>query len=157
MGVEVSRKLLATVLGTAIEEAAFVFTEDTDEPPPFEREVMEARLAYRGPQDGELLLAAAPSFAATLAANLLGEEEGGAVATGDDQDALGELLNMIAGAAVIELFGQGASYTLGLPSVRLVSPAEHHRALAAATAAATMVDEDGRRIDLAAVVGGAEA
>jgi hypothetical protein len=153
MTAEPSRELLAQTLGSALEEAAFVFAEDTAEPPAFEGRVIEARLSFSGPKDGELVLAVAPRFASMVAANLLGEDEGGAEATGDDSDAVGELLNMIAGTFVVELFGE-ATCRLGLPRVSQVPSEGHERAVAAADAASTMVDEDGNRVDLSLHMGG---
>ncbi len=152
MPAELSPDLLAQALGHTLEEAAFVFAEATSEPPPFQGEVIEARLAYAGEHAGEFLLASPAGFAATLAANLLGEDEGGASVTGDDLDAVGELLNMIAGKLAVDLFGPDAPCKLGLPRVQRVSPEEHERAVAAARAVATMVDEEGRRIDLSSFV-----
>ena len=152
MPAELSPALLAQSLARTLEEAAFVFAESTDDPPPFEGDVIEARLAYSGGHTGELVLASPRDLAATLAANLLGEDEGGASVTGDDLDALGELLNMLAGALVAELFGPEAGCKLGLPHVRSVSAEEHARELAAARAVATLVEEEGRRIDLSATV-----
>ncbi|MFL5302515.1 MAG: chemotaxis protein CheX [Anaeromyxobacteraceae bacterium] len=146
---EITRELLENVLTRTLEEAAFVFAEATDAPPQHERTLVEARLAYTGVEAGELTLAAPASLAATIAANLLGEDEGGASTTGDDEDAIGELLNMIAGVVVVELFGEDAACQLGLPRVRRIGPDAHARTLATATAAATMVEEEGRRIDLA--------
>ena len=154
---DLSSDLLAQALGQTMEEAAFVFAEATSEPPPFDGDVIEARLTYAGTHAGELLLATPASFAATLAANLLGEDEGGASVTGDDLDAVGELLNMIAGKLVVDLFGPEAPCTLGLPRVERVRAEEHERALATAQAATTMVEEEGRRIDLSARVTGAAA
>jgi hypothetical protein len=153
MAAEASRELLAQTLGSALEEAAFVFAEDTGEPPPFEGRVIEARLSFKGPKEGELVLAVAPGFASMVAANLLGEDEGGAEATGDDSDAVGELLNMIVGTFVVELFGE-APCRLGLPKVSQVSGKDHHGTIAAADAASTMVDEDGNRIDLSLKMAG---
>lgn len=147
-----SAELLGDVLGRTLEEAAFVFAEARPRPPPHAGALVEARLAYAGPHRGELVLAAPVSLAATIAANLLGEDEGGAETTGDDEDAVGELLNMVAGALVVELFGAGAATRLGLPRVRRVSPEDHDRALRAATAVATLVEEEGRRVDLSAEV-----
>jgi hypothetical protein len=152
---DIRRELLEEVLVRTLEEAVFVFAEATDEPPPHEGMLVEARLGYAGPEDGELTLVASASLAATLAANLLGEDEGGASTTGDDEDALGELLNMVAGMFVVELFGEGAACELGLPRVRRIAPDSHARALACADAAATLVEEEGRRIDLSATRAGA--
>ncbi len=157
MSVELSRELLAATLGQSLEEAAFVFAEDTGEPPPFEEGVIEARLSFAGKEEGELLLAVAPRFASTLAANLLGEDEGGAAATGDDQDAVGELLNMIAGTFVVEVYGLDTACKLGLPRVAQAASDDHERAIAGAHVASTMVDENGNRIDLAVRITGRPA
>jgi len=148
MTAEPSAELLADTLGRTLEEAAFVFAERDEAGAPLDDALLEARLAYVGPHEGELSLSAPRSFAATLAANLLGEDEGGAAATGDDEDAMGELLNMVAGAWVAEVFGDSARCLLGLPRVRAVDAAERAGALAAADVAATLVEEEGRRIDL---------
>lgn len=147
---ELTAELLTQVLAHTLEEAAFVFAEPTDQPPPHEEPLIEARLKYHGEHEAELVLATSGRFAATIAANLLGEDEGGADVIGDDHDALGELLNMIAGALVAELFGPDSRCRLGLPAVGLVRADEHLRALAAAHAAVSMVDEGERRIDLSA-------
>jgi hypothetical protein len=47
-----------------------------------------------------------------------------------------------------ELFGEGGAFELGLPRVRRVGPEELARAAAGALAVATLVEEEGRRIDL---------
>jgi hypothetical protein len=152
MAAELSSEVLARSLSHTLEEAAFVFAEVTDSPPALEPEdLIEARLTYYGPHEGELVLASTVSFAATLAANLLGEDEGGADVVGDDQDAIGELLNMIAGGLVVALFDD-APCRLGLPRVHRVTPDEYGRNLAKADAVATLVEEEGRRIDLWASV-----
>jgi CheY-specific phosphatase CheX len=150
MSAELTSELLAQSLAQALEEAAFVFAEPTEEPPELQGQVIEARLGYAGPHEGELALAADAGFAATLAANLLGEDEGGAEAAGDDQDAVGELLNMIAGALVVELFGADVPCRLGLPRVARLTAAEHAATLGAAAAAASLLSEEGSRIDLSA-------
>lgn len=148
MPAEISSSLLARNLGQTLEEAAFVFAEAVDDPPPFDDDVITARLSYSGAHAGELLLASPHGLAATLAANLLGEEEGGASVTGDDVDAVGELLNMIAGSLVLDLFGPEAGCKLGLPRVERVSADDYGRELGKAHAVATLVEEEGRRIDL---------
>ena len=149
MAGELSAEMLAEILAGTLEEAAFVFTEVADPAPPFEGDVLQARLTYAGAHQGELLLALSADFAVSLAGNLLGEEE---EASGREQDATGELLNMIAGTVATELFGHDAGCKLGLPSVARVAPKAHLAELAKATAVASVVDEEGRRIDLSATV-----
>jgi len=149
MGADLT-ELLARTLAQVLEEAAFVFAEATDDPAPLSSPVLQARLTYGGDHRGELVLAAPSDLAATLAANLLGEDEGGAAMTGDDADALGELLNMIAGSLLVELHGREARCSLGLPRVALVPAEQHDRDLAQADVIASLLEEEGRRIDLSA-------
>lgn len=136
---------LAAAFARTLEEAAFVFAERSDDPPPFEGEVLEARLAWSGPDAGELRLTAEPALAAALAANLLGVDD----AEGRGADALGELLNMAAGAVVLELFGPREARRLLLPAVRVVDAATHASARAGAAVSASLLEESGRRIDVA--------
>lgn len=149
--------VLARTLSQVLEEAAFLFAEATPEPPPLGEAVLQARLSFMGDHEGELVLAAAPELCATLAANLLGEDEGGAAATGDDEDAVGELLNMVAGAVLVELYGPEARCLLGLPRVTRVAARQHEGELARADVVATLVEEEGRRIDLSAHLAGGAA
>ena len=145
---ELSPALLESILSRTIEEAAYVYFEPPEALPELEGPVVEATLRYAGDHAGELRLAVSEDFASTLAANMLGEEEGGASVTGDDEDAVGELLNMIAGAVALEAFGRHGRVALGLPRVERVSTAAHRRTLAQAGTAVSLVDGDGRRIDL---------
>jgi CheY-specific phosphatase CheX len=146
---EATPALLAETLGATLEEAAFLFTEPEPSPPPFAAaRVLEARIGFRGPTAGELRLVAEHSLARTLAANLLGEDDA-AVLTTRAPDALGELLNMVVGLLVVRLFGDDARCRLGTPRVREIDPGEHAAGLARAACAATLLEEQGRRIDLA--------
>jgi hypothetical protein len=145
---EPSAEALAETLGQTLEEAAFIFTEPQERPPPFRGDVIEARIDYRGPHAGELLLTADGSLASTLAANLLGEEEGEASAA-RAPDAVGELLNMVLGIWVQRLFGDQVRCALGVPKIGRRSAGEASGPPAGATCAAHLVEEQGRRIDLA--------
>lgn len=148
MAAENLKATLEDVLAQTLEDAAFLFVEPTDPALPGSGGFIEARLAYSGDHDGELLLAVEESLASTLAANLLGEDEGGASATGDDEDAVGEVLNMIVGSFVVALFGEETGCRLGLPRVKRIDAPQYARSLERADAAATMMEEQGRRIDL---------
>ncbi len=145
---ELSPELLATVLSRTLEEAAFAFLEPAESVWDSSVRVIEATLEVSGNRRAELRLAVPEAFAATLAANMLGEEEGGEDLTGDDEDAIGELLNMIAGAVAVEIFGRHARCTLGIPRLRRVKLQEHRSAIAGATCVA-MADEEGRPVHLA--------
>jgi CheY-specific phosphatase CheX len=153
MPAELSSSLLEVILRRTLEEAAFVYFEPGEVSVEAEGPVLEARLRYAGDDEGELRLALSESFASTLAANMLGEEEGGAAVTGDDRDAVGELLNMIAGALVLEVFGRYARCALDIPQVRRVGVDEHRRALEQADVSVGLLDEEGHRVHLSATSG----
>jgi hypothetical protein len=144
---EPTRELLARALGSTLEEAAFVFTEAGSPPPPFDGKVLEARITYQGPRTGELRLTTGRGMASTLAANLLGEEEGEEVER-RGADAIGELLNMLVGSLVVELFGDDTRCRLGVPRVEEREPGAYLADLKNADCAAHLVDEEGRRNDL---------
>jgi len=59
---------------------------------------------------------------------------------------------MIAGSLAAELFGHDAGCKLGLPKVARVAPEKHHQEIAGADAVASVVDEEGRRVDLSVAV-----
>jgi len=146
-------ELLAESLGEMLEEAAFLFTEPQAEPPPFRGKALEARIGYQGPHSGELRLVADAALAATLAANLLGEDEGDA--TRDKAgDAIGELLNMFVGIWVVRLFGEQNRCKLGVPKVRELGAAEAAAPPKGAACAAHLVEEEGRRIDVSLTLSG---
>ena len=149
MPADLSPRLLGDVLGRVLEEAAFVFVEPAEEAPP-EGPLLRAQLRYVGRHAGELSLVMSERFAATVAASILGEEEGGEELTGDDRDALGEVLNMVAGVLAVELFGEDSRCALGLPVVARLAAEEHRRELAAADAVALLMDEGGQRVALSA-------
>ena len=123
-----------------------MIAEPQEAPPRFSGRVLEARMSFQGPRAGELRLVTGAELASTVAANLLGEDEG-TDAAARATDALGELLNMIVGTFVVELFGDTTPCKLGLPRVREIGPADGE---AEPTAACTahLVEEAGRRIDL---------
>jgi len=143
MQADLSPERLAELVADTLEEAAFVFAEASHPPPSFHGEVLEARLQYSGPDRGVLGLRASQDFATGLAANLLGIERTDPEIDKRSADALGEIVNMLAGAVVLELFGPAAQTSIGVPSVREV----------AATAPtggclAHLTTEDGDRLDV---------
>ncbi len=109
--------------GTArriLEEAAFIFAAPARRKPEWTGPLAEAELAFEGPETGILCLRTTPDFGAVVAANLMGIETDEPEATAQALPALGELLNMIAGAALAEVFGTRETCRLGIPRVRLV-------------------------------------
>lgn len=135
-----TRERLTDTFLRTLEEAAFTFAEPTPTPPPFSGELLEARIEWGR---SELRAVVERRFAATLAASLLGEDEP------DDAraaDALGELLNMAAGALAHALPG-GAGSSLGLPSVRALDAGDW-AAHDGAQCSVSLLEERGSRIEL---------
>jgi len=142
MPAEMSPDRLAELVAETLEEAAFVFAEPADPPPPFHGDVLEARLRFAGPSRGELALRASAGFAEGLAANLLGMEPSDPEIGTRSRDALGEIVNMLAGAVVLELFGPAAQTSIGVPAVRGAAGA------APGSCLAHLATEEGERLDV---------
>jgi CheY-specific phosphatase CheX len=108
------RKVMARVL----EDASFVFADDL---PPAAQEgissetIMGVSLAFKGERTGEFRLWADPPFAALLAANMTGIDADSPQALEKGADAMKEMMNIIAGNALTELFGTTAVFDLGIP------------------------------------------
>ncbi len=146
---ELDLELLSGQTVRVLEEAAFAFLEPTARPPAYAGDAVVARLSWGGPAGGELTLAADPTLACELAANLLGEDDP-AAAAGRADEAIGELLNMLAGGFLAEVEVAGAPATLGLPRVERLGGAAAEAALASQPLRASFVSEEGRRLDAAA-------
>jgi hypothetical protein len=70
-------------------------------------------------------LACTLAFAGNVAADLLGADGGAPMPTRKCMDAIGELLNMLAGMLTKQWFGSTGDTMLGLPVVATVSYYEH--------------------------------
>jgi hypothetical protein len=140
---EIAPDRLAELVSRTLEDAAFVFTEPADPTLPFEAPVLEARLDFEGPSRGELALTATPALARGLAANLLGLEPGDPDIAVRAGDALGEIVNMLAGAVVLELFGPAAQTRIGVPAVRELAGAP----APGSGTSVSLTTEEGERLD----------
>lgn len=108
------RQLEATAR-RVFEEAAFVLVSPARRELEWTAPAVEVELAYRGPACGRLRLAATEAFGAEVAANLMGLAPDDPEALAQATAALGELLNIVAGALLAETFGTGQVFDLGLP------------------------------------------
>ncbi|RJO64827.1 MAG: hypothetical protein C4523_17485 [Myxococcales bacterium] len=146
---EITAGALGEIGGRILEDAAFVFTEPTDEPPAFEEAVLEGRLRFVAPSgEGTLLIAAGRSLAQEIAANLLGVDAGDPETDGQDRGALGEMLNIIAGAFMADRFGHNVLCMLGIPSVQAFEPDAYAVQKDGTACKVHFSTDDGRRIDL---------
>jgi CheY-specific phosphatase CheX len=110
--------LVRKVMAGVLEDASFVFADDL--PTAAQEEVspeniMGVSLAFNGERAGTFRLWANPPFAALLAANMTGIDAGSPLAREKGVDAMKEMMNIIAGNALTELFGTTAVFDLGIP------------------------------------------
>lgn len=140
-------ELLVEVTNQILDEAAFLCTELSPEPPAFPAEVLLATLPFDGPGKGEIELLVARPLAENLAETLLALDPGSPETAQNAEPALAELLNILAGALTAAWFGEAASCTLGLPTVTLVGPPKARVASPLSTGL-TLVVDGGLRIDV---------
>jgi hypothetical protein len=112
-----------TVLNRILEDTAFIFTDALEE-----GEVPAASLwnptgvglHFTGPTAGEVRMWVDPGFAMLAAANMLGIEPGTVGAAERGIDALKEILNIMLGNLITDIFGTDPVFDLGLP--QLIEP-----------------------------------
>jgi CheY-specific phosphatase CheX len=111
------RETILSVIGSVLEDAAFIFTEAIDPAAGSEPAAIEGvTLSFSGERSGVFRLWAEEGFLKLLAANMLGIEENDADARERRADALREIINIITGNVLTELFGTVAVFELGIPA-----------------------------------------
>ncbi len=155
MSNDINRESMIQTVVDTLEEAAFIFTELADEPPPGwppADTIMEARLGFEGDKNGMMMIAATNEPIAELAANLLGTSPEDTDAISKQSDAFGEILNIIGGALLDAWFGNEADVRLQIPKVQKLKVGEYEKELDRSSVRASLVTEDGHRIDAAVFV-----
>jgi CheY-specific phosphatase CheX len=151
------RSALAAAARRVLEDAAFVFTEEAAEPADesaWPETVSQVHLPFHGPVCGRFMLAASAGLGDTLAAEMLGAEPGSPESAEQAEDALREVLNMIAGVALEQVFGDQL-WELSVGEVRRVPPAEHRASRHGADAWVHLDTEESDPIELAVYLDGA--
>ncbi len=110
------QEALSESLTQVLEEAAFMFGEAAEEPPPFEAAPMTSTMSFTGEATGKLYLSTDVDTCLALACDLMGAEEG-SLSKSDGEATLGELLNIVAGLLVQSVFGEAALIQLHPPVV----------------------------------------
>lgn len=132
---------LAGMTISMLERAAMVLAEEAEGPPPALQGCRFARIAYRGPSDGTLVLAGTEGFLRELAASLLGAEPDEINVESQGGDALKEMANMVGGSVIMALSGGACEYSLGLPE--LVGSADTPASAGGVSAQCTVTTECG--------------
>ena len=115
---------MAAVIGRILGEAAFMFADPLEpaaRPRLEEWKVIGVSLMFSGDVSGEFRLWTSPSLARGIAVNMLGLDQAAQVSAEKLADALKEIVNIIVGNSLTDLYGDKVAATLGLP--RLIDPA----------------------------------
>jgi hypothetical protein len=130
-----------------LRDAAFVFSEEAEQPTPLPGEVLEVSMACRFPEPVRLVLRCTLPFASLVATNLLGKEPDEPVPLEDAHGAVAELVNMIGGSLMERRCADRSQGHLGLPEVRLLG-GEAELAPLAGALRVTLLTDEGERIDV---------
>lgn len=117
---ELTSELLAEVLGSVLQDSAFIFAEPMEDPPDWTPPVFLAELAFESVRAGVLRLTTRPRGAVEVAANMLGIDPGDPEAEIQGRSALAEILNVVGGAFVNRFFGSKVPSQLGLPRTEVL-------------------------------------
>ena len=133
---------LASVFCDVLAKMAFMFGDvaDAAELAAPDGELLRTDVEFRGEHSGSLRLAAPAALGPSLAANVLGLDEGDAQAALRAHDALGELLNVTAGHLMTVLAGERAVVDLTAPVTSELTPAEWNTLRAAPGAVGLLVE-----------------
>ena len=114
---EESSRTVGAVIARVLEDAAFIFTDEL-EPETHPSAAWTAdgvSLTFSGERSGSFRLWADEGFVSLLAENMLGIVPDDPTAQEKKADAFKELVNIIAGNSLTELFGTTAVFELGIP------------------------------------------
>ncbi len=131
------------VLESVLEQFAFAFCEtvDKDEIKDIPDEMIHSSLAFKGPYSGEIALVLSLDLCIELAGNVLGMDPGDEGVEDYGQDSLKELLNVLIGNVLTELYGEDAFFDFDTPSNKRLDK-KSWDALVADPASFTMTIED---------------
>ncbi len=111
---------LGTIASDVLGDLAFLISDDVPSTPPADAPWLRCTVRYMGPVRGELTCWATPEFAVQLCANLLGLDPRDPDSAKSADDALGELMNVVAGQAVTAWYGKKAVFNLSIPQVESI-------------------------------------
>lgn len=112
------QKIMEVINGTVsgvLEQTAFMFPEPADMASgiPFEDfEYVLVKLNFSGDKSGEIKMIIPVDFCAELSANLLGEDIGDVDPEENNFDSAKELLNIVSGQLLVDLYGDKALFSL---------------------------------------------
>jgi CheY-specific phosphatase CheX len=108
---------LAEITINMLERTAMVLAEPGEPGEVVPESTHFARIRYRGPSQGTIILAATDGFLRELAASLLGVEATEVNVEVHGNDALKEMANIVCGSIILKMSGENCQYSLGLPEL----------------------------------------
>jgi hypothetical protein len=112
---------LTPVVLDVLGDLAFMVTDDHAGAVPFAADWLHGEVHYFGKREGILRCWCTRTFAARLAANLLGIEPEEAQAQGGALDAVREFLNVLCGQLITKWHGTSDVFNLSIPQVRVTT------------------------------------
>lgn len=113
---------LASTISNVIEELALMMVETPEQPLRVPQE-MTGHIEFTGTVHGRLSATSTKQLGTSLASNLLGLPADDPETSEKALDAFGEMLNIITGNLVTELFGTQHAFSLSIPICRYIEPA----------------------------------
>ncbi len=106
------------ILESVLEQFAFAFCEiiDKSEIIDFPDEMIHSSLSFSGPYSGEIALVLSLDLCIELAGNVLGMDPGDAGVEDYGQDSLKELLNVLIGNVLTELYSEDILFDFAAPT-----------------------------------------
>jgi hypothetical protein len=108
---------LAEMTIRMLERTAMVLAEPVPDGEDHPEPTRSARITYRGPSEGTLVLSATDLFLCELAASLLGVDTSEVNVETHGSDALREMANIVGGSVILAMSGDVCEYSLGLPEL----------------------------------------
>ncbi len=142
-------QVMFTALNSVFEEAAYAVLEELGGKslPPWGEPPMVIRLPFTGACFGEMWLATSSDYARELTGSILGLDEEDSLCVEKGAAVLMELLNMVGGRLLADLFGASGAYEMGLPERLKLQVEEYSGILSTATEKLHTTDYFGSRVD----------
>jgi len=122
MSSELSDEFLGQIAQQVLTDTAFIFSEPADEVIPWEGDVVKTSLEFKSPQKGTLSVTAPRQLGIELAQNLLGmDPEEVSQDSSTAEDALCEIVNILAGMLLHRVYGEEVVCDLGIPQCQKAS------------------------------------
>lgn len=137
-------EVLNEVVGSVLEQTAFLFPEpmDMQDGIPFDEfEFVLTQLDFGGDKTGTIMFVVPKEFCIELAGNMLGEDLDPDDIRGKDMDAIKEILNIIAGRFLTDMYGEKAIFSLASPGVKEISREDFFTLIKENEYACSMSDE----------------